>query len=143
MHDLVLFRDALYVKHQQASTPCNVTAVGHNAQHSDTDMTAPSRSPTHPVSANSWGIRGGGGCQQSRGSQDGRAVCPTLIPRISLPENFTYSTSETRHPMNTCWCSVSSFGSDSSLPVFGEIFLLNCDKGEASGRGGGGLPALE
>lgn len=67
MHDLVLFRDALYVKHQQASTPCNVTAVGHNAQHSDTDMTAPSRSPTHPVSANSWGIQGGGGVSAEQG----------------------------------------------------------------------------
>lgn len=50
----------MHGEYQQSSTPCSVTAVSHNAQNSNTDMTAPSRPPTHPVTTNSWGIQEGG-----------------------------------------------------------------------------------
>lgn len=73
---LLLSSDPLHVTLEQASTPCDVTAVSHNAQHSNADVTAPSRCSTHPVTTNSWGIQPGGR-GQAESCQTGR-VSPTL-----------------------------------------------------------------
>lgn len=126
----------IWSEFQQASMPCNVTAVSHNAQRANTNLTAPSRHPAHPVTTNSWGIQGSGSvgsvsaelksysCHPACLWSQSTEIWNALIYR-KLSENFTYSTSE----CSFMWIqrtlaagnrTVSNYMSVSSLPVVGD-----------------------